>query len=47
MEIIRERGIKLKTKSNLKEVDTKRCLATFEHLDENNRPTGETMVLEV
>lgn len=41
MKVVNDRGIKLFTRHNLVEVDVNNCIATFERLDDTNKPTGE------
>ena len=47
MKVVNDRGIKLFTRHNLVEVDVNNCIATFERLDDTNKPTGERQEINV
>ena len=46
-EVIQKRGIELHTRLSLSAVDVENRLATFERLDENSQPTGQTKQIQV
>ena len=46
-EVAKKKDIEVKTRMNLIEVDTAKKMATFEHLDENAAPNGQTSQIEV